>query len=134
MSQQAMQYLQHLLSKQDRNILVNYPSFATYQRNGCNIQIQYQHATELSSDTLSWAYSLCEQNMKAMYEDVWGWKPQHKQKELKDLNARYLMAAEQSGTSHTPVAYLHFRYTAQAWLSLSCHYTLSLYRDHIRNA
>lgn len=47
--------------------------------------------------------------MRAMYENVWGWKPLQKQKELKDPSARFLIAYEQSGNGNEPVAYLHLR-------------------------
>ena len=100
--------------KQDKDILASYPTFATYQRNGCNLSIQYRHALDLPSETLAWAYHLCEQNMRAMYEDVWGWKPAQKQRELKDPNARFLLVVDKSDDVDKPVAYLHLRYAEKA--------------------
>lgn len=97
------------LTRQERNILSNYPSFATYQRNGCSCVISYEHATDLPSETLSWAYQLCERNMRAMYEAVWGWKHLQKQKELKDPEARYLMIYDTTNSTNEPVGYLHLR-------------------------
>ena len=44
--------------------------------------------------------------MQTLYEDVWGWKPSEKQKELRDSDARYLIVYDESESS---VAYVHFR-------------------------
>ena len=69
--------------------------------------VSFRQAYELTPATRAWAYELCEQNMRSMYEDVWGWKPAEKQSELKHPDARYLLAHDADGSS---VAYVHFRY------------------------
>ena len=95
---------------QATDLLHQFPSFGTFEKNGCNLAIEFQHASQLLSPTLTWAYELCEQNMRSMYEDVWGWKPSEKQKELKHTDARYLIV---HGADGIPVAYLHFRYVCR---------------------
>ena len=49
-----------------------------------------------------------------MYEEVWGWKPAEKQKELKHSDARYLVVYDADGSA---VAYVHFRYACSLLLS-----------------
>ena len=92
---------------QAQNLLNQFPSFCAFKKNGCNLAIRFEQATHVSPATLSWAYQLCEQNMRTMYEDVWGWKPSEKQKELKHPDARYLIVYD---VHEAPVGYLHFRY------------------------
>ena len=92
---------------QETNLLKQFPSFGTYQKNGCNLDLRFYQASELTPATRAWAYELCQQNMRSMYEDVWGWKPVEKQSELKHPDARYLLAHDADGSS---VAYVHFRY------------------------
>lgn len=96
--------------KQATDLLDQFPSFGTFKKNGCDFAIKFQHAPQVSSSTLTWAYELCEQNMRSMYEEVWGWKPSEKQKELKHTDARYLIAYSADGI---PVAYLHFRFEVE---------------------
>ena len=76
------------------------------------MEVKFQQACELAPTTSTWTYELCEQNMRSMYEEVWGWKPAEKQKELRHPDARYLLVYDADGST---VAYVHFRY-ACSWL------------------
>ena len=97
-------------------MLDQFPSFCSFNKHGYNLGIKYHKASLLSPVDLSWAYQLCEQNMHAMYEDVWGWKAPEKQKELRHPDARYLIVYDGEGRQMVHdgevcrVAYVHFRY------------------------
>lgn len=92
---------------QETNLLSQFPSLGVYIKNGCNLEVKFCHASELTPAIHAWAYELCEQNMHSMYEDVWGWKPAEKQSELKHPDARYLLVHD---ADRSTVAYVHFRY------------------------
>ncbi len=104
---------------QTEDLLTQFPSFCTFKTNGINMEIKFLQASQLSAADLSWAYQLCEQNMRTMYEDVWGWKPSEKQKELNHPDARYLIVYNEFGLR---VAYLHFRCTT--WSLCRCNLLL----------
>lgn len=96
--------------KQETNLLKQFPSFGAYRRNGCNLEVKFYQASDVAPDILAWAYELCEQNMRNLYEDVWGWKPAEKQTELKHPDARYLIVHAADGST---VAYVHFRFEVE---------------------
>lgn len=79
------------------------------------MEVKFQQAHNIAPATFTWAYELCEQNMRSLYEDVWGWKPAEKQKELRHPDARYLLVYDTDGTT---VAYVHFRYACSLLLPL----------------
>ena len=114
---------QCLVVAQVTDLLSQFPSFGTFRKNGCNLEVRFQQAHELGQATLAWAYELCEQNMRSMYEEVWGWKPAEKQKELKHSDARYLVVYGADGSA---VAYVHFRYACLLLLSFEAMRELSL--------
>ena len=103
----------HPCVAQATELLSSFPSFGAYRKNGCNLGIKFQQAHELAPANLTWAYDLCEQNMRSMYEEVWGWKPAEKQKELKHPDARYLLVHDAHAST---VAYVHFRYACSLLL------------------
>lgn len=109
--------------KQAQNLLNQFPNFCAFKKNGCNLAIRFEQATHVSPATLSWAYQLCEQNMRTMYEDVWGWKPSEKQKELKHPDARYLIVYD---VHEAPVGYLHFRFEVEDALPIMYVYEVQL--------
>ncbi|KAL3141180.1 N-alpha-acetyltransferase 40 [Trebouxia sp. C0009 RCD-2024] len=96
--------------KQETNLLSQFPSLGVYIKNGCNLEVKFCHASELTPAIHAWAYELCEQNMHSMYEDVWGWKPAEKQSELKHPDARYLLVHD---ADRSTVAYVHFRFEVE---------------------
>lgn len=106
-------------AKEAPNLLDQFPSFCSFNKHGYNLGIKYHKASLLSPVDLSWAYQLCEQNMHAMYEDVWGWKAPEKQKELRHPDARYLIVYDGEGRQMVHdgevcrVAYVHFRFEVE---------------------
>lgn len=100
---------------QANDLLSQFPSFGTFRKNGCNMEVKFQQAHELAPATSTWTYELCEQNMRSMYEDVWGWKPAEKQKELRHPDARYLLVYD---ADRSTVAYVHFRYACSLLLPI----------------
>ena len=51
----------------------------------------------------------CSLPVQEMYEAVWGWSDQKKLKELRNENARFLIASEPNKELPSPLALIHFR-------------------------
>ena len=61
-------------------------------RGGRTVRTQVCGALQRGSLLLGWAAALVEENMRAMYEQGWGWDGDAKVAELSSRNARYIVA------------------------------------------
>ncbi|KAK9861010.1 hypothetical protein WJX84_009743 [Apatococcus fuscideae] len=111
---------QHLLAlNQAADVLRDYQAFQFYERNGLAAALHFATGAGMPEETVSWAYELCKANMEEMYRTVWGWKPEEKRQELRDLAARYLIATSElpqrppisgDARSQERIGYVHWRF------------------------
>ena len=91
------------------NPISSLPSFATFSKNGENIQLETRRVKELDKETREWAFKLLEKNMKEMYvASNWGWNETNKRLEMEEDTAWYLIARNVEEEKN--VAFCHFRY------------------------
>lgn len=83
-------------------------SFTKYTKNGLNLTIECVKRHELDDKTLKWAFELTKEHMEGIYVECgWGWRDKDKLNEMKEHNAIYLIARDESGN---PAAFVHFRF------------------------
>lgn len=80
------------------------PIFQTFNKNG--VEAKLISFTKIPEEFENWAFSLIETNMKQIYEDTWGWKPEAKEAELFDESSRFLIAF----TNEAPVGFVNYRF------------------------
>lgn len=75
----------------DRNVLVDFPSFTHFERNGLAADISFA-VPPLSREELRFAMDLTKRNMELTYESSgYGWVSSEKRNELRDDSARILL-------------------------------------------
>ena len=90
------------------NPISSLPSFATFSKNGENIQLETRRGKELDKETREWAFKLLEKNMKEMYvASNWGWNETNKRLEMEEDTAWYLIARNMEEEKN--VAFCHLR-------------------------
>jgi len=90
------------------NPLAAFPVFHKFERNGLSVDFEAKRVSTLDEDTINWAFNLCQDNMKTLYEQSeWGWKSREKMDEMTEEKAWYLIARDQD---RKPIAFCHFRF------------------------
>ena len=83
-------------------------AFQKYTRNGLVLNIQCKHAKLMSDDEFNVAFDLVKKNMRSLYDgSSWGWNERSKKEEMREDNARYLLAFNEEDKI---VAISHFRF------------------------
>lgn len=80
------------------------PMFKKFNKNGISAEVV--SLCKCPEEFEEWAFKLIETNMKAIYEDTWGWNPDSKEAELLDESARFLFAF----TNEQPIGFIHYRF------------------------
>ncbi|OHT08978.1 N-alpha-acetyltransferase 40 [Tritrichomonas foetus] len=81
------------------------PMFKKFNKNGLNVDVSALN--KCPEEFEEWAFQLIEKNMKAIYEETWGWNPDSKEAELLDESARFLFAYN---SENQPVGFVHYRF------------------------
>lgn len=68
----------------------------------------YASCREMDEATRDWCFELTKTNMRALYEQTWGWNAIEKRRELNDAGARFIVA--RSASTKQPAAFVHFRF------------------------
>eukprot|EP01128_Nolandella_sp_AFSM9_P012319 TRINITY_DN9159_c0_g1_i1.p1 TRINITY_DN9159_c0_g1~~TRINITY_DN9159_c0_g1_i1.p1 ORF type:complete len:224 (-),score=60.10 TRINITY_DN9159_c0_g1_i1:141-812(-) len=86
------------------------PLFTTYKKNGLDLTLKYFTAKDLyaNDELFEWAFRLTKVNMEDLYNNAWGWNDKHKVDEMKEDQALYIIAFDNSTTK--PVGFFHFRF------------------------
>ncbi|KAF1318274.1 N-alpha-acetyltransferase 40, partial [Globisporangium splendens] len=97
------------------DVLVDFPSFTSFARNGVDAWITNVHASQLDDATKSEIVALFEANMRQQYEaSDWGYDAAAKRQELFEPEARYLIAYDNetsdSDGKEAIAGFVHFRF------------------------
>ena len=82
------------------------PMFKKFDRNG--VKATLVAASRCPEEFEECAFKLIEHNMKQIYENSWGWKPEAKEAELFDESARFIFAFVEEKPQ--PVGFVHYRF------------------------
>jgi|UniRef100_K3X7A4 ribosomal protein S18 acetylase RimI-like enzyme len=95
------------------DVLVDFPAFTSFARNGVDARIANVHASQLDDATRNEIVALFEANMQQQYEaSDWGYDAAAKRQELFEPEARYLVAYDNadSGGNEAIAGFVHFRF------------------------
>lgn len=83
-------------------------AFQKFTRNNLELRIECKRVKDLSSTDFDAAFDLVDKNMRWLYDgSSWGWSDKEKKEEMREDNARYLLAYD---TEDQIVAMAHFRF------------------------
>ena len=82
------------------------PMFKKFDRNG--LKATLVAVKQCPEEFEACAFELIEHNMKQIYENTWGWKPEAKEAELLDESARFIFAFVEEKPE--PVGFIHYRF------------------------
>ena len=82
------------------------PMFKNFNRNG--LKATLVAASKLPEEFEECCFNMIETNMKTIYENSWGWKPEAKEAELYAEDARFILAFVED--KPLPVAFVHYRF------------------------
>lgn len=94
------------------DVMVDFPVFASFARNGVTARVESKHAAQLDDSTKDAIVALFEANMKHQYEGSdWGYDAGAKKHELFESDARYLLALDVEDCGAL-LGFVHFRFVA----------------------
>eukprot|EP00803_Ostreobium_quekettii_P004259 evm.model.scf_468.12 EVM.evm.TU.scf_468.12 scf_468:71324-72010(+) len=96
-------------AKQDLNPFDHFLPFQIYERRGLDLKLMHYPSDTLPLSLMAWCVKLCEENMRALYEPVWGWNKDKKSKQLMHPDSRFIVASRRSEPNE-PLAYTNYRY------------------------
>ncbi|GIY27286.1 n-alpha-acetyltransferase 40 [Caerostris extrusa] len=106
------------------DLLSSLPEWTTYTKHDLDLKIEYKNSSDLLPTDLDQIFDLLKQNMKDLYENSeWGWNEDDKLEELKDKDARYLIARD---PTHKIVGFSHFRFDVEVNYPLLYCYELQI--------
>ena len=82
------------------------PMFKKFNRNG--LQVTLVASNRCPEEFEECCFDMVEKNMKTIYENSWGWKPEVKEQELYDEDARFIFAFVED--KPLPIGFLHYRF------------------------
>lgn len=83
-------------------------AFQKYKGKGLDFTIECKRVQALSEDEFVSVFGLLKANMQTLYENSsWGWNEKSKEEEMREDNARYLLAKD---ADNNVVAMSHFRF------------------------
>lgn len=92
------------------DVMIDFPAFASFARNGVIARVESKHAAQLDGTTKDAIVKLFEANMKTQYEDSdWGYDAAAKKLELFGEDARYLLALDVQNCGAL-LGFVHFRF------------------------
>lgn len=92
------------------DVMVDFPAFASFARNGVTARVESKHAAQLDDATKDAIVALFEANMKTQYESSdWGYDAAAKKHELFEDDARYLLALDVEDCGAL-LGFIHFRF------------------------
>jgi len=94
------------VANQRENILADFLPFSKYERNGVSLQLEYFTSEAFDEELRTWCFDLLKKNMEVIYMD--DWSDSEKRAELKDDEARFLIAKNQEDGA--PMAFVHLRF------------------------
>ena len=99
-------------------------AFQKFSRNDLDLRIECKMVKHLSDEEFDVAFSLIERNMRSLYDSSsWGWNENGKKEEMREDNARYLLAFD---TDDKIVAMSHFRFDVDDDLEILYCYEVQL--------
>jgi len=88
------------------DVLDDVSSFRTFNRNGLNLSLDYFVSEAMPEELRSWCFELLKSNMETLYAEDWDEK--EKISELKDDEARFIVAKD--AETGEPAAFVHLRF------------------------
>jgi len=83
-------------------------AFQKFSRNGLELRLECKLVKYMSDEEFDVVFDLVEKNMRSLYDgSSWGWNDKGKREEMREDNARYLLAFN---SENEIVAMSHFRF------------------------
>eukprot|EP01114_Cavostelium_apophysatum_P009050 TRINITY_DN22128_c0_g1_i1.p1 TRINITY_DN22128_c0_g1~~TRINITY_DN22128_c0_g1_i1.p1 ORF type:complete len:225 (-),score=46.78 TRINITY_DN22128_c0_g1_i1:31-705(-) len=98
------------------DVLESFAAFKKFDRNGIDVILEYFPIQKLSDELFEWIFSLFCTNMKSIYEGSWGWDERKKREEMREEDAKYIVAFDRQ--TKNAVAFLAFRFIMEDDLRL----------------
>lgn len=104
------------------DLLEPFPAFRVYDRRGIQAELRYCSSGALSAQLEDWVFNLTKRNVAEYYDACpgWGWNDKKKRRELRDTDARYIVATALTKTAaplegqgslrSLPLAFVHLRF------------------------
>jgi len=107
-----------------RDIMENLHAFQKFDRNGLKAEIKmFARESGVPEGLWEFCLDLTTSNMKVLYETAgWGWNPKKKKREIKDEEARLIIAFENLKS----VGFCHFRFVREEDALVSYVYELQV--------
>ncbi|KAK6635307.1 hypothetical protein RUM43_007807 [Polyplax serrata] len=90
------------------NPLSDFPAFNVFNKNGLKVHIEFSRVGDIDEETFQEIFKLQKENMENVYNSCsWGWDEKKKLSEMKESNAKYLIARTDDNAI---VGFSHFRF------------------------